>query len=53
MMSPAVQSIIAVALVLVAMLYVGRRAWRSLARGRASKSDGCGSSCGCGDAGSE
>lgn len=55
-MSPAVQSIIAAAVVLLAMLYVGRRAWRSLAKGRGGKDAGCGSSgsgCGCGDSGGE
>ena len=45
------QTLLAGLVVLAALLYVGRRAWRTVLAGRAAKDgDGCGSGgdCGCG-----
>ena len=48
-MSPGVQTAIAAALVLLAALYVGRRVWGTVAKGRRRRNDaGCGDGCGCG-----
>ena len=41
------QTLLAGLVVLAALLYVGRRAWRTVLAGRVAK-DGCGSDCGCG-----
>lgn len=41
------QTVIVIALVLLAALYLGRMAWRAL---RPAKDAGCGSGCGCGPA---
>lgn len=46
-MSSTIQTLIIAVLVLAALGYVGRRAWRTL---RPSKQAGCGDGCGCGDA---
>jgi len=46
-----VQTLIVGLIVLAALAYVGRRAWRTVLAGRAAKDgDGCGSGgdCGCG-----
>jgi hypothetical protein len=46
-----VQTLIVGLIVLAALAYVGRRAWRTVLAGRATKDgDGCGSGgdCGCG-----
>lgn len=45
-MSAFVQTIVVALAVLVAAVYVGRRAWRTL---RPRKAGGCESGCGCGD----
>jgi len=42
-----VQTLIVVAIVAVALLFVGRRAWRTL---RPTRDAGCGHDCGCGPA---
>jgi hypothetical protein len=43
------QTLLAGLVVLGALFYVGRRAWRTVLAGRAAKDgDGCGSDCGCG-----
>lgn len=41
------QLIVVALIVTVAVFFVGRRAWRSIAAARKPKS-GCGSDCGCG-----
>ena len=41
------QTIIALSLVAVAVAYVGRRAWNTMAAARAKKAAGCGDDCGC------
>ena len=42
------QTLLAGLVVLAALFYVGRRAWRTVLAGRASKDgDGCGGDCGC------
>ncbi len=41
------QTLIVGLIVLAALAYVGRRAWRTVLAGRAAK-DGCGDDCGCG-----
>jgi hypothetical protein len=42
------QTLIVIAIVLGASVYVGRRAWRTLASARKAKSaPGCGPGCGC------
>jgi hypothetical protein len=46
------QTLLALLLVAAAVLYVGRRAWRTLRAARATADDGCGSSCGCDSPGS-
>lgn len=48
-MSATLQTLVAGLIVLAALAYVGRRAWRTVAAGRARPGDGCGSGdCGCG-----
>jgi hypothetical protein len=42
------QSLIVLALVAAAALYLGRKMWRT-ARAARQPADGCGSSCGCGE----
>jgi len=43
------QTLLAGLVVLAALVYVGRRAWRTLLAGRVGKDgDGCGGDCGCG-----
>lgn len=44
-MSQTIQTIVVVLAVLVALAFVGRRAWRAL---RPAKSAGCDAGCGCG-----
>lgn len=45
-MSETVQTIVVLVLVLLAALYVGRRAWATL---RPRRDAGCASGCGCGE----
>ena len=48
-----IQTLIVVAIVAVAALYVGRRAWRTLAAARARRgAGGCDVGCGCEKGGS-
>ena len=42
------QTLVAGLIVLAALVYVGRRAWRTVLAGRAKTGDGCGGDCGCG-----
>ena len=49
-MSATLQTLIAGMIVLAALAYVGRRAWRTVAASRGAKGGdgGCGGDCGCG-----
>ena len=42
------QTLVVGLIVLAALAYVGRRAWRTLAAARTPKGGGCGGDCGCG-----
>jgi hypothetical protein len=46
-MGATVQTLVVALIVLAALAYVGRRAWRTL---RPRKAAGCDAGCGCGDA---
>ena len=41
------QTILALAIVALAVAYVARRAWHTMAAARAKKAAGCGPDCGC------
>lgn len=45
-----VQALLVLLIVGGAVIYVGRRVWRTVAAARSSRGGGCDSSCGCGDA---
>jgi hypothetical protein len=47
MSSDLLQTLLVGLIVLAALAFVGRRAWRTLAAGRAKNADGCGGDCGC------
>jgi hypothetical protein len=48
--SQMLQTLVVGLIVLAALFFVGRRAWRTVSAARAPKGDGpgCGSDCGCG-----
>ena len=47
--SQMMQTLVVGLIVLAALAYVGRRAWRTVSAARVPKGDaGCGSDCGCG-----
>ena len=48
-MSPFMQQVVVLAIVAVALGYVGRRVWRAVGAGRRKKAGGCGPDCGCGE----
>lgn len=47
------EQLIIAAIVLTAVYFVGRRAWRAIAAARSPKGAGCDSGCGCSPAGSQ
>jgi len=49
-MNGTIQTLVVVVIVLAALVYVGRRAWRTL---RPKKAAGCDAGCGCGDTSSQ
>jgi hypothetical protein len=48
MNGPLLQTLLVGLIVLAALAFIGRRAWRTVSAARAPKGDGCGSDCGCG-----
>lgn len=44
-MTPLMQTLVVVAIVVVALAYVGRRAWATLAKGRSEGDKPCGKGC--------
>jgi hypothetical protein len=44
-MTPAMQTVIVVAIVLAALAYVGRRAWSTLAKGKQAEGGSCKEGC--------
>lgn len=44
-MTPAMQTVVVAAIVLVALAYVGRRAWSTLAKGKHAEGGSCKEGC--------